>query len=359
MEDLLLQPAVLDLIEVEATTTSPMEPEFYIFREWYAMAEVERSVALLNQQDLTGDIMYLNTNLDFQAVSIISSPAHRPYWEGWCVSQLGNYLSHGSEVIRFNREDVCGSIVVPIQEPYTKELGLLYASSQIISADNCRLWADFDPEKDFPGGGELRMATLPSAIPFGQGAVVPPSFVKLLNSVESAIAKPTILNGKPAPGLADALRTLKKNELYSFFGKSKKYGDDKNDFYKDFKKLVAKPPFYTNMMVEEMNCTSLSVNGLHHSNLFINKLNQALRYAQLVFPSKYEEAVDKYITPAKTVARKVKFCQEHDNDISIDSDNSTSPRKRCKKEDSNIDYMGRYYKFILGSEVNEKDPGPL
>ena len=150
MEDLLLQPAVLDLIEVEATTTSPMEPEFYIFREWYAMAEVERSVALLNQQDLTGDIMYLNTNLDFQAVSIISSPAHRPHWEEWCVGQFGNRLNSGPEAIRFNRAGVCGAIVVPMREPYPKELGLLYNGFKIITADNCRFWDDFNPKKRFP-----------------------------------------------------------------------------------------------------------------------------------------------------------------------------------------------------------------
>ena len=64
MEDLILQPAALDLLEVEATTTGPADPEFFIFREWCAMTEVEQSAALLNQQDLTG-IMYLNTDLEF------------------------------------------------------------------------------------------------------------------------------------------------------------------------------------------------------------------------------------------------------------------------------------------------------
>ena len=67
MEDLILQPAALDLLEVGATATGPADPEFYIFREWCAMMEVERSAALLNQQDLTG-IMYLNTDLEFQAI---------------------------------------------------------------------------------------------------------------------------------------------------------------------------------------------------------------------------------------------------------------------------------------------------
>ena len=161
-----------------------------------------------------------------------------------------------------------------MREPYAKELGLLYDGSQIISADNCQFWDDFDPEKNFPGDGELCMATLPNAISYGQGALGPQSFDKVLNSIESAIEKPTILNSKPVPGVANALRALKKNDFNSFFGKAKKYGTDKTLFHKEnFKKVVAKPPFYTNMLVEEKNCTSLSPNGLRHSDLFIDKLN--------------------------------------------------------------------------------------
>ena len=117
----------------------------------------------------------------------------------------------------------------------------------------------------------------------------------------------------------------------------------KNEFNKDFKKLVAKPPFYPKMMVEEMNCTSLSPKGLINSNLFIKKLNQLLRYAQAVCLSKYKEVVDKYVTPAKRVTRKVKFCQQHDYDVSVDSDDSTPPRKRGKNVDSKSGYMGRNY----------------
>ena len=346
MEDLILQPAALDLLEVAATATGPADSGYYISREWCAMLGDERSAALLNPKDLTG-IMYLNTDLDFQAISIISSTVNHPYQKEWYIGQLGTCLSRGLEAIRFNHAAVCGDIVVPMQEPYAKELGLLYDASKTITADNCQFWTDFDPEKDFPGDGKLHMAALLRAIPFGQGAVVPQSFDELLNTVEPAIARPTILNGKPAPGLADALRALKKNEYYSFFGKSKLYGANKNDFHKDFKKLAAKPPFYTNMMVKEMNVTGSSPNGRQHSNLFINKLNQC--------PSKYEEAVDKYVTPAKTVIRKVKFSQQHNDNISIDADNSTHPRKRGKQEDRNTDYMGRYYKCILRSEVNEND----
>ena len=193
------------------------------------------------------------------------------------MRQLVNCLSRGPEAIRFNHEDVCGSIVVLMQEPYARQLGLLYDSTKVVSADNCRFWEDFDPEKNFPGEGELYMTTFSCAFPFGQGAVVPQSFDELLNSIESVDNKQPILNGKPAPGVADALRALKNYDFNS----------SKNMFHKEqFKKIVAKPPFFTNMLVEEKNRTSTSPNGLQHSNIFIDKLNQAIRYARIVCPSK-------------------------------------------------------------------------
>ena len=120
------------------------------------------------------------------------------------------------------------------------------------------------------------MATLPRAIPFGQRAVVPQSFDELLDSIEAADDRPPILNGKPAPGLADALRALKKNEFHSFFGTKNKYGMEGKHFNKDFRKQAAKPHVYNNMMVKEMNVTGLSPNGRHHSILFVNKLHRAL-----------------------------------------------------------------------------------
>ena len=103
------------------------------------------------------------------------------------------------------------------------------------------------------------------------------------------------------------------------------------------------------MLVKKMNVTGLPLIGRQYSNLFIDILNQVLRYAQLVCSSKYEEAVDQYVTPTKKVTRKVKFSQHYDDDVSIDSDDSTHPRKHGKQEDTNTDYMSRYYRFILGS----------
>ena len=37
----------------------------------------------------------------------------------------------------------------------------------------------------------------------------------------------------------------------------------------------------------------------------------------------------------------------------------TPPRKKGKKEDNDVDYMERFYCFILGLEVNKNDSGPL
>ena len=81
--------------------------------------------------------MYLDTDLKFQAIFIVISPAHRPQRADWRVG-LGNRLSRGPEGILFNLEDVCGSIVVPMREPSAKQLGLLYNSTKVISADNCQ-----------------------------------------------------------------------------------------------------------------------------------------------------------------------------------------------------------------------------
>ena len=67
---------------------------------------------------------------------------------------------------------------------------------------------------------------------------------------------------------------------------------EEKHFHKDFKKLAEKPHVYNNMMVIEKNVTGSSPKGRHHNILFVDKLNQALRYAQVVCPSKYDKALD-------------------------------------------------------------------
>ena len=134
---------------------------------------------------------------------------------------------------------------------------------------------------------------------------------------------------------------------------------EKKHFHKDFRKTAAEPNVYNNMMVKEMNVTGSSLNGRHHNILFVDKLHRALRYAQIVFPTKYEEALDQYVTPAKKATRKVKFGQLHDDDISINSDNYTHTRKRGKQEDTSMTYMTRFYTFVLGIQVNANDQGYL
>ena len=128
-------------------------------------------------------------------------------------------------------------------------------------------------------------------------------------------------------------------------------------FHKDFRKTAAEPHVYNNMMVEEMSVTGSSLNGRHHNILFIDKLNRALRYAQVVCPTKYDEALDQYVTPAKKTTRKVKFAQLQDDNISIDSDDSTHTRKRGKQEDTT--YTTQFYTFVLGIQVNVNDKGDL
>ena len=98
--------------------------------------------------NLTG-IVYLNTNLNFQAFSIIGSPVNHPHQKEWCIGQFGTRLSRKPEPIQFKRAAVYGNIVVPMREPYAKELGLVYDASKIITAANCRFWTNFDPGKKF------------------------------------------------------------------------------------------------------------------------------------------------------------------------------------------------------------------
>ena len=48
MEGLMLQPAALDKLEGETTTTAPADPSFYIYKAWGPMTEMEKMETLLN-----------------------------------------------------------------------------------------------------------------------------------------------------------------------------------------------------------------------------------------------------------------------------------------------------------------------
>ena len=113
-----------------------------------------------------------------------------------------------------------------MREPHAKELVLVY-NKKVIDVNKCTLWADFDADTDFPGEGDLVMTAWPIGIPFGQGAVVPHDFDNLIASMGAADNRPQFFNGKPAPGVADALKVLKKNEFHSFYGTKNKFGMDK------------------------------------------------------------------------------------------------------------------------------------
>ena len=231
------------------------------------MSAEEREAAFLSI-NIEG-IMYMNINLEFQVISIINPPADRIQRKDWCVGQVGIRLSRGAELVRFDLHTACGHVVVPMREPYAKELGLVYDNLKIITDTTCTLWSGFDPEKNFPGEGELRMTAFLLGIPFGQGAEVPQSFEEMLDLIETE--KPTILNSTPVPGLADALRALQKNEYYSFFGKPNMYGMTKGKFLKEFQNKAKATTFYNDMMVEEKNVMSQSPNGLQHSIQFVDK----------------------------------------------------------------------------------------
>ena len=110
---------------------------------------------------------------------MIADPAERSQQRNWCIGQYSTRLSQGSEPIRFNRAEMRGKIVVPMRQPYALALKLVYDTTKVGTATNCKLWPTFDAEEDFPGTGDLCMAALPIAIPFGQGAVMPQSLNEL------------------------------------------------------------------------------------------------------------------------------------------------------------------------------------
>ena len=88
MEDLALQPAALDFLEVATIATGLTDPTYHIFKEWCAMSAGERSEALLSI-DING-IMYFNSDLDLQVISIIDPPG-RPSPTKRMVYRSGQY----------------------------------------------------------------------------------------------------------------------------------------------------------------------------------------------------------------------------------------------------------------------------
>ena len=353
MEALALNPTALDMLAVASTATGPADPNYHLFKEWCGMSPAEREAALLSI-DVEG-IIYTNTDSDFQVISITHQPADRDQRKDWYVGQIGTRLSRGAEPVRFDLHEVCGNVVVPMREPHAQALGLEYDDKKIINATTGTLWPEFDLDTDFPGEGELCMTVFPRGFPFGQGAEVPQSFEEHLNLIE--LEKPMILNGTKVPGLAAAYRALQKNEFHSFYGKPNLYGMAKNKCHNEFVKKAKASTLYDKMMVEEKNVTNQSANGVQHSIQYVNKLNQSLCYAKIVSPTGYAKALE-LVTPAKSAKRsKVKFREQHEDDLSDESDDDcTHPRKRRKpKEGLCIAYFGRFFTFFLGAEINAND----
>ena len=140
------------------------------------------------------------------------------------------------------------------------------------------------------------MLTIPCAISYGSGAEVQHSLDDLTTSIKSPDGLPSVLNGKPAPGIADAWKALQKNEFNSFYGTDNNYGATKGIFHKKkFSAKVTKAPFVTSMMVKEKHCLGMSLNGLQHSNNFNDTLTYALKYAKVNAPEKYNNTVKTYV----------------------------------------------------------------
>ena len=168
------------------------------------MAAEEKKTTLLNKQDLTG-VIYVNTNLEFRSVAIISAPANWLEHNKCFLGQVETRLYRGLEPICFNHVHICSSTVVPMREPHTKELGLLYNASVVITANNCKYWLDVDIDKNFPGNMELRLAVIPAVIPYRSGVEIPHSIEDLITSLKNL---PSPLTGHSMVGRAvDSVRS--------------------------------------------------------------------------------------------------------------------------------------------------------
>ena len=119
------------------------------------MSPKEQEAAILTM-DVDG-IIYTNTDLDFQVISIIHQPADRSQRKDWLVGQIGTRLSRGAEQVRFDLRAVCGNVVVPMREPHAVALSLKFDDKKTINETTGTLWSGFDLDTDFPGEGELRM----------------------------------------------------------------------------------------------------------------------------------------------------------------------------------------------------------
>ena len=58
------------------------------------MVELKRTTTVLNKQDVTG-VMYVNTDMKFQSVSIINPTANCDEQDNWLVGQQWNRLNQG------------------------------------------------------------------------------------------------------------------------------------------------------------------------------------------------------------------------------------------------------------------------
>ena len=129
-EALLYHPVALAELEVTATNSRPPDVTYNIFWEWLKISPTERHVALVQANDIAG-VIYWDNDGNLNTTSIITTPTVCEDRKEWVIGQQGNRLTDGLEGVRINALELCGLVLVPIQEALVNALGLKWDSTLI------------------------------------------------------------------------------------------------------------------------------------------------------------------------------------------------------------------------------------
>ena len=135
---LLCHPGALVELEVATTNSRAQSVPYNIFRKWLKMLLMERHVALIQKNDVLW-VIYLDYDGLLNIVGIIITPLVRLDRAEWVIGQQGNKLTESTEGIKLDALEICGLVLVLIQEALANHLGLKRVSTLILTAENYTL----------------------------------------------------------------------------------------------------------------------------------------------------------------------------------------------------------------------------
>ena len=119
------------------------------------------------QSDNCAGACYLNSNKLSMAITLITSPHVRVDQKDWLIGQQGNDLGRGAASVKRNISDLCGSVVVPMREPFAIALKFDYDKTLLVDDTNTTFWNGArNLDTIFLGAGALCMVALLYVFPF-------------------------------------------------------------------------------------------------------------------------------------------------------------------------------------------------